>query len=442
MKQYSVDISKIINGGYGLAKLPDGRLVMARHVLPHEKVSITILEEKKKYMVGRADVIEKQSRDRITPPCRYFSVCGGCDLQHATYDAQLRIKKEIVEDLLRRQFSSSPDILERLSVLPAVGSPEIFSYRQRIRLQVDTNQRYGFLKARSHDIVPIQHCRIAREPINDVLSQVDAEPSFSHLLKQSSEFELHWNPDNGKVTGLFSFTRKPRPADYKSAENLRQKIPLLERIFVKGEDFPLTEVSPRSCSRAMKVSYDEWARPEPLSLNWEVGGFCQVNLRQNIQLIEKVLELAALQPDETLLDLYCGMGNFSIPLAASARSILGIEGQGSAIRSAKKNSEEAGCANTEFIKSPIHGACEKLISEGKQFDCVLIDPPRQGAPGLASHLYNLCVKRMIYISCDPATLARDLAELCDKGFVLSHVQPVDMFPQTHHIETVVLLEKN
>ena len=143
-----------------------------------------------------------------------------------------------------------------------------------------------------------------------------------------------------------------------------------------------------------------------------------------------------------MLDLYCGMGNFSIPLAGRAHTVLGIEGKGAAIRSAQKNSEAAGLDNTEFSKSPIHPACEKLLAAGRTFDFVLIDPPRQGAPGLADRLSGLCRSRLVYISCDPATLVRDLADLCRQGFTVSRIRPVDMFPQTHHIETVVLLEKN
>ena len=135
------------------------------------------------------------------------------------------------------------------------------------------------------------------------------------------------------------------------------------------------------------------------------------------------------------------MGNFSIPMAMTAKSVAGFEGQGSAIRSAKHNAQLAKLKNTRFSKRPIHRACEELLATGAFFDCVVLDPPRQGAPGLAESIGQICKKRLVYISCDPATLCRDLSDFSQHGFTITAIQPVDMFPQTHHIETVVLLEK-
>ena len=190
------------------------------------------------------------------------------------------------------------------------------------------------------------------------------------------------------------------------------------------------------------VQYPTITNPNrPVDLFWEAGGFCQVNLAQNRQLIETVLEFCQVKKTETVLDLYCGMGNFSIPFAMEAKEVFGIEGQGSAIRSAKKNATNAKLTNTRFLKSSVHGACLDLAEKGEHFDCVLIDPPRPGAPGLASQLAAITSKRLVYISCDPATLCRDLADLTHEGFAICKIQPIDMFPQTHHIETVVLLEK-
>jgi 23S rRNA (uracil1939-C5)-methyltransferase len=219
----------------------------------------------------------------------------------------------------------------------------------------------------------------------------------------------------------------------------------LEAVYVKGVDFPLqgpfgSEENPEG--RLLETSYSLPRHPkENLRFTWEAGSFCQVNLEQNSHLIRTVLDLAKVAKDETVLDLYCGMGNFSIPLGMLCKQVTGIEGQGSAIRSAKRNAQINGVTNTGFYKSPVHRECSKLTSEGIQFDCVIIDPPRQGAPDLGKELAALATKRIVYISCDPATLSRDLSGLVSRGFTISVIQPVDMFPQTHHIETVVLLEK-
>jgi 23S rRNA (uracil1939-C5)-methyltransferase len=223
----------------------------------------------------------------------------------------------------------------------------------------------------------------------------------------------------------------------------------VERIFFIGPDFPITgpyfqdgRTDKTASGNSFNIHYPSINKVErAVDLSWEAGGFCQVNLAQNKTLIEIAVEFCQTDNTETVLDLYCGMGNFAIPLAFMAKTVLGVEGQGSAIRSARYNAAAAGCSNTRFIKSPVHNACRELAEQGQTFDCVLIDPPRQGAGGLAGQLAAIAAKRLVYISCDPATLCRDLAALCERGFTISKIQPVDMFPQTHHIETVVLLEK-
>ncbi len=231
--------------------------------------------------------------------------------------------------------------------------------------------------------------------------------------------------------------QKPRPADKQQASMLTEDINDIERIFFTGNDFAPDGLG--------KLSFTLPALPphtsRPLNLSWETGGFCQVNLQQNQVLIQTVLDFCAATETDSILDLFCGMGNFSIPIAEKAKSLLGVEGQGSAIRSAKQNSTLAGQNNSTFIKRPVHDACAELLKEGRRFDILIIDPPRQGAPGLSELLSQLTAKRLVYISCDPATLCRDLAELLNHNFHLQKLRPIDMFPQTHHIECVALLEK-
>lgn len=443
MNTHSLTISKVINGGDGLGRLEDGRLAMVPGTLPGEKVTITELEEKKSYILGKVLSIDQQSESRIPAPCRYYTQCGGCDLQHATYPEQLQLKTEIVADLLSSQNIDSGNDNRVICVNHTLASPQTLYYRQRIRLWVDRDGRCGFRQYRSHNIVPVQQCIIAKRPINETLAELTSRQPFNRLLSHTTELELLWNPDSDKVTAIFHQKRKPRPADFASARELCDTIPVLESIYFTGENFPLTCGAPADSANTMTVQYTSENEENPaLRLSWEIGGFCQVNLEQNQNLIELVLEYAAITSRETVLDLFCGSGNFSIPLARQAESLLGIEGQGAAIRSARANSESAGLDNTTFQKSPIHQSCESLYHQRASFDCLVVDPPRQGIPGLARQLYALCRSRMVYISCDPATLCRDLAELQKAGFTIKTVQPVDMFPQTHHIETVVLLEKN
>lgn len=443
MNTHPVTISKIIHGGFGLGQMADGKWAMTRFTLPDEQVTIAIERKKKSYAYGRLIQIDQANPQRISPPCPYYGDCGGCDLQHATYDLQLTIKTDIVQGLVDKEFYGT-DLLAGCAVNSALASPVQFHYRQRIRLWIDNYGACGFHRHRSHEVVAIQNCLLARPELNLALAQLREHGDFERLVDLTSEVELLWNPTSRKVSAILHFKRKPRPADFQSAAAITREVELIEALLFKGEAFPLTDGTSRKPQPArLEITYPALSgTPHPLTLGWELGGFCQVNLEQNGHLIDTVVDLAAVKPDETVLDLFCGSGNFSIPLAATAKSVLGIEGQGAAIRSARHYSELAGLVNTEFSKNPIHKACQQLASDGAAFDCLVIDPPRQGIPGLTRELTQLCRSRIVYISCDPATLCRDMGELARAGFAVKCVQPVDMFPQTHHIETVVLLEKN
>lgn len=440
----SLTISKIIHGGYGLGRLADGRIVMVRGVLSGEEVAVSIKVEQGQAW-GTVEEILRPSPARIVPPCPYYGRCGGCDLQHGDYAEQLATKRAIVADLFARSGIAA-DQAAAVEIAPPLPSPDIFHYRQRIRLEKVGHNRLGFRKFHSHEVLPINRCLIAREALNLVLAALPTVAAFTRLLATTLEVELLLNPDSGKVVVLLHRQRRTRPADLSLAYQLGAALPEIERIFFQGSDFPISLVYPPPTGSPTDyllgmTTVAMGDPPRPLALGWEVGGFCQVNLGQNRQLIALVQAWADLHPGSTVLDLFCGMGNFAIPLAGRAAFVLGVEGQGSAIRSARRNSLAAGQTNSEFRKQPIHLCCNELVQAGSSYDCLIIDPPRAGVPGLAPLLARLCRETIIYISCDPATLCRDLAELVGQGLTLDAIQPVDMFPHTHHLETAVLLRR-
>ncbi|MBC8208308.1 MAG: 23S rRNA (uracil(1939)-C(5))-methyltransferase RlmD [Desulfobulbaceae bacterium] len=438
-------VEKIVNGGMGLGRLSDGRVCLTPGVLPGELISVQICDKHKGVLQAAVKKILEPSADRTPHPCPLAKTCGGCDLQHCSYPGQLQIKKHILNDLFTR--SGNADVQQAaIQIKEPLSAPQPFHYRQRIRLQVDTYGRPGFRKKASHDCIPIRECLLAAPQINDALATLMADSGFQTLLSNSRELELHLNPGSGRVTVILHQRRPPRPRDFSLARELMgsQVTSLPEGLFFLGDNFPLT----RADQGTTPIIFSQHIPPlagftdTPLQLSWEAGGFCQVNLEQNINLIRTVLEFSHVNTDETVLDLFCGMGNFSIPLACNAHEVFGIEGQGAAIRSATKNAKTAALHNTSFSKGSIHQSCHELIKKGQTFDCVLVDPPRAGIPGLADVLAQLTRQRLIYVSCDPATLCRDLADLSLQGFTIHTVQPVDMFPQTHHLETVVLLERH
>ena len=435
MKTNTIIIEKMVNGGYGLARKKDGQVLLLRNALPKEHLQYTITEKRKGTLFGCAQTILEPHQARISPPCPYFGECGGCDLQHASYDLQLEIKRAVLAEL----FSGVSE-----SIQPLIPSPRQFGYRQRIRLHT-RNGKFGFLRFRSTEIIPIERCLLAHPHINSVLERVLPQEAFAKLCRISDEVEFLFNPADEQIRLLFHLQRKPRSTDCKTAEKLTTNTKLLASVYFTGETFaqigPLSGNISTETSRLLSQTIQTPGSHELTTLSWEVGGFCQVNLEQNSKLIECVGGNCDSE-GEHLLDLYCGMGNFSIPLAHKFATIIGVEGQGASIRCARHNSSEANLSNIEYIKGAIHKVCQKLIAEGKIFETTIIDPPRQGIAGLPEMLTLLTTRKLIYISCDPATLARDTRNLIRNDFHLTHIQPFDMFPQTHHIETVVIFEKN
>jgi 23S rRNA (uracil1939-C5)-methyltransferase len=216
---------------------------------------------------------------------------------------------------------------------------------------------------------------------------------------------------------------------------------ILDRVFFHGRDFAQEGLHGNTETQNNLLGF-EIGGAEPLRLCWEIGGFSQVNLGQNLKMIDLVRSYVQPRAADRILDLYCGMGNFSIPLARQAAELVGIEGQRSAIRSARRNAERNNLTNCSFQKGEVLSACRELVASKASFAAVVCDPPRQGLGPLTGLAAALAREKLVYVSCDPATLVRDLQDLAARGWSIKTIQPVDMFPQTHHLETVVLLEKS
>ena len=439
-KNQVVTITKFVNGGYGLAHEEDGTALFARFGLPGERVTIDITERRKKAIFGHVVKVHDPHPGRIAPPCPYYGQCGGCDLQHASYEHQCKLKQQIVTELI----SSSPsDVLRRAAALiqPIRKSPAERHYRQRIRLAIDRHGTAGFKHFRSSSVVAIESCLLAVPPINRCLQQLLPNQSFLQLADRSYQVELSCNPLDENVSAHFRLARPPRPNDRNNARKLTRDIAELDRVFFGGRQFALEGPhTDRDTTQHRLIGFSLDAA-RPLTLSWEVGGFSQVNIDQNRYMIDLVAQLSSSGTEDRILDLFCGMGNFSLPLALKAAQVCGIESQGSAIRSGKRNCTENRISNCHFEKSDVESACRRLAEENRQFDIVICDPPRRGLAELVPFLVPLTARKLIYISCDTATLCRDLAALMAGGLTITSIHPVDMFPQTHHIETIVALEK-
>ncbi|MBU1709788.1 MAG: 23S rRNA (uracil(1939)-C(5))-methyltransferase RlmD [Proteobacteria bacterium] len=444
-----VIIEKVIAGGMGLGHLDSGMVVLAPKVLPEEEIRFRIIKRHKDYLEAECLEIFTPSPFRVIPQCPLFGKCGGCDLQHVVYDYQLVLKDAIVRDLLVRGGVGNYQDIQRIINGPILPSPKTFGYRQRIRLQVDPKtSRPGYYQIRSHKVVPVDRCPLAGIEINQALSEVGDSEHFQELLNQTQSVEFILSPVDEKVILLLHYQRKPRPQDRNHAEQLMRNTPVLKNILFSVADFGLMDSQGRMGEAAVFDSLVHFkvsgaaAGSQTLEMTLEPGGFCQVNLEQNDNLVKILLEWTDPGPDARILDLFCGMGNFSLPLAGKAAEVIGMDLQRSSVRSAKRNALIAGLENCRFDKMTAVEAVKKLYENNERFETILLDPPREGCNEVIPFLEKIGAGMLIYISCDPSTLARDLGLLRDFGYIVDRLQVVDMFPQTHHMETIVRLVKN
>ncbi len=432
-------IERLGINGEGVGYL-HGYTLFVEGALPGETVRATLFEQRKNF--GRAKLIERltTSPHRVDPPCPLFHRCGGCQLMHLDYDQQLETKRQRVKDALQR--------IGKLEVVvaPCEPSPSSLSYRNKIQLPCAAQQpsiQLGLYAANSHDLVPIENCLIHCELGERALQHIQ------HILKASSL--APYDPRTGKG--------ELRHVLIKTAIHTSQVLVIL---VTKSEEPPflisvaqkILETMPEiqgvvqniNLSQGNAILSDDYRtlagkgaiEEELLGLVFNVSpaSFFQVNPRQAEKLYQRALELSSIQGTETVLDAYCGVGTLSLIFAKRAKQVIGVECVAQAIADAKQNALRNNIGNVDF-----HCAqAEQFISSIEGIDIALLNPPRKGCDStLLERLSILRPKQIIYISCDPATLARDLAILHGYGYHIETVQPFDMFPQTAHVECLVHL---
>jgi 23S rRNA (uracil1939-C5)-methyltransferase len=412
-------------GGAGLAKAPDGRVVLVEGSLAGEEVLARLLQVRKDYFLARTLQVLSPSPQRVRPRCELFGVCGGCDLMHLEYQAQIEAKATWVSEALRKL----PDLPEAIPL----ASPKPWAYRNRLRLQVRPGG-VGFFSKSTRDLVPLEQCPVAADEINRILPRLASgldelngpQPNWLELLAGSNELF---------VTAGF------KPGAKLSRKHQRDFYLMFTRLGAAGVRFSLGKrLSAWPVSQDNGLPYlsmeglDLWAFP---------GLFCQNNFAANQVMVEKVLELAGPGQGGFALDLYCGSGNFTLPLAAKGWQVTGVEGAGAAHAVAKAQAVWNRLEQrTDFISQPVSSALAKLGKEQKSFDLVVLDPPRAGAKGLMPHIVRLNPAKIIYISCHPAALARDASILHGLGYLPGSIHTIDMFPHTGHVEAVLVMNKD
>jgi 23S rRNA (uracil1939-C5)-methyltransferase len=394
VSNFEVTIEKLVYGGDGLARV-DGRVVLAPFVLPGERVRVEPEQEKPGLVRARTVAVLDSAPQRVAAPCPYFARCGGCDYQHAPYDYQLAIKRAILEEELRRLGKIEP---------PAeieVTAAEPWGYRNRVQLHV-RDGRMGYREARSHKLCAIERCPISSPKINECIAQLNRMVRDSRWPRFLRSVEIF--ADERQVQ--LNVVETERPVARRFFEWAAEMIPGL----VDGS-----------------LDYEGRFR---VSRN----SFFQVNRFLLDQLIGLAVDGAA---GETALELYAGVGLFSLALGRKFREVTAVESGSGAVRDLEFNAERAGLAN---LRAERRSSEEYLAALDHAPDFVLLDPPRSGlGKTVVARLAELRPRQVTIVACDPSTLARDLAGLVAAGYQIERMAMIDLFPQTFHLETVVRL---
>ena len=431
-----VTIDKLSYGGAGFGRV-EGKACFVPFTAPGDRARIRVTADKRSYIEGELIELLEPSLLRAVPPCPVFGICGGCNWQHLAYPAQLASKEAIFAELLWRIAR-----VEREHILPIIPAPEPFAYRSRIQLKVSYIAgavHIGFFRTKSHCIVDIPGtCAIAQPEINRIIAELCKLLNNSPEPDKISQVDVS-SGDDGKTIIIIHF-KGSSPAQL-SAFLLEHKDTqrLADGMFVQSGGNPSLIKVFGIESLSYQIAENELPGISPGRLSFSKGGISQVNYRQNRRLIELVWNWAELTGEENVLDLYCGNGNFSIPLAGCAKKLVGLEGYMPSIIDAKRNSELNNLTNAVFYCADAALELQKHVAAGEDYDVVVLDPPRSGAAEVVNQIPALKPRSILYVSCDPATLARDIGILKKHNYEVVKCRPVDMFPQTYHIESVTLL---
>lgn len=442
-----LNIISLSSEGSGVGKTQDGITVFVPDTAVGDELLVRILKVQKTYAFGKIEEILSPSPDRITPTCNVGTKCGGCVYCHLSYDAELKAKEQRVKDAIERIAKLS------IPVKPIVSAGRVSRYRNKAMIPASLDKEgniiMGFYSKHSHRIVECDDCTLqpqcflkAAEILKDFLkdnnisiyNETTRKGLFRHLYLRIAE-----KTDQLMITLVIN--GKELPSSQKLVESFKAELKNLKSVVLNTNCEDTNVV----LGKKSKVLFgDGYIIDELCSLSFKISpqSFYQVNRKGAELLYSKAAEYAGLSGGEVLLDLYCGTGTIGLSMAHKAKSLIGVEIVPKAIEDAKENAQSNGIDNARFICGDAAKAAETLRAEGLTPDVIIIDPPRKGCDkSLIKTISDMNPKRVVYVSCDPATLARDLAIFAELGFVAHEVTPVDMFPRTSHVEAVVLLQR-
>jgi 23S rRNA (uracil1939-C5)-methyltransferase len=445
----SIKIERLDHQGCGViksSKLAGKKPIFVAGALPNERVNIKITAQKSKYLQAKLLEVIQSSEHRIEPGCQHYLRCGGCDLQHISIAEQLVFKQQKVSDLFHRQgVDATLPWQETIKSTP-------WHYRRKARLGVQYDKldqiTLGFRKKATNSLTPIKNCPVLVEPLAKL---------FPTIKKQLTQLTLTRSVGHIEVisTDVVSFIiRQLKPLNQKDTQ-LWQDFALAENVQLFIDDGKtikaLTAVKPLAYTLSTQtISHSEVTQDgEFINMVFTPDDFIQVNHQVNNEMVKQALVWLALEPDDNVLDLFCGLGNFTLPIAKQVNSVIGVEGVASMTKRAADNAALNQLDNCHFFHADLNSTWQGQPWADKAFNKVLLDPARAGAYEAILQLLTFNqskntadqIKMILYVSCDPATLARDASLLLEQGFTLKKIALMDMFAQTKHVETMVLFSR-
>ena len=427
-----VTIESLSHDGRGVTHI-DGKAVFIDGALPEERVKFQYSSQRRRHDEGFTVEVLEASSDRVEPKCQHFGLCGGCSLQHLSAEAQISYKQTAMLDSLKHIGKVEPlEVLEPITAEP-------WGYRRKARMGAKFvfkkgKALVGFREKRNSFLADLESCEVLHSSVGKRLEDMQALIASMDAKESIPQIEVAVGDNN--ISLIFRHLEDLSTSDQEKLIN-----------FAKAFDFQIY-LQPGGPD-TVKLLYPEQAElyyehPEfNTRVDFTPQDFIQVNTAINRQMVSRAVQLLELTPDDKVLDLFCGLGNFTLPIAKTAKEVIGVEGDLKMVQRAKKIARANGVENTQYHFCNLMGELQHEKWLKSSYDKILIDPPRLGAKEVIEHFAKLKAKRIVYVSCHPATLARDAGELVHThGYKLLSAGVMDMFPHTAHVESIAVFENN
>jgi len=429
---FEAEIESMSHDGRGVTHV-DGKAVFIDGALPGEHVRFRYTSKSRKHDQGRVEEILEASIDRVTPRCSHAEICGGCSLQHLAAEKQIEFKQQAMLEGLKHISQVEPE-----TILPPL-TDSVWGYRHKARLGVryvikKKRALVGFREKRNSFIADISRCEVLHPSVGLKILELSELIGSMDAVASIPQIEVAVTGDDTSL--VFRHLEPLSDADYLKLQAFSSEQGVIIFLQSGGAD----TVIPLDPESKPELSY-----PLPeynISLGVEPLDFFQINAGLNSKMLAHTLKLLDLKPDDKVLDLFCGLGNFTLPMSLSCEEVVGVEGESSLVKRARDNARKNGITNTRYFMANLMGELDNEPWLSETYDKILLDPPRLGAKEVIPKLAKLGAKRIVYVSCHPGTLARDAGELVHTwGYKLTDTGVMDMFPHTSHVESIAVFVK-